>query len=87
MVDYLVKVKTLLSLGKLVVKLNSGGVNPSAVESLRKELSGEWGIDLKSAGSTTPKKLYGKTYRELSKEEIAEYSQIKRTLKRYQDEK
>ena len=43
-----------------------------------------FGISL-SQPFTTPKKLYGKSYKELSHEELLEYSQIKRIIRRYKD--
>ena len=42
-------------------------------------------FNFKLGQKTTPKKLYNKVYKELSKEEKSEYTQIKRLIKRGKD--
>lgn len=78
--DFLEKIRAIVYLNKLNSKVNL----PELSVAIDK-LSGEWGIDLNNPNSTTPKNLFAKTYRSMSKEEVAEYSQIKRTLRRYHD--
>lgn len=76
------KVKILISLSKLA---NSDlGIDDQVIEA-KSILENEWKINLESPKSTTPKKLFGKSYSELSKDELAEYSQIKRIIRRFEE--
>lgn len=68
------KIKSLIFLKKL----NEVIALPNLVKYLE-EVSSNLGVSL---DKTTPKGLYGKSYSELTKEELAEYTQIKRLLKR-----
>ena len=68
------KIKSLIFLKKLneVTALSN-------LDKYLEEVSSGLGVSL---DKTTPKELYGKPYSELTKEELAEYTQIKRLLKR-----
>ena len=68
------KIKVLLFLKKV----NELILLPDLVKYMD-EASSRLGVSL---DKTTPKELYGKPYSELTKEELAEYTQIKRLLKR-----
>lgn len=82
---YLEKVKAIVSLNRLIKPTKSLSANYH-INMAKDLLEAEWKIDLSDPESTSPKKLFGKTYREMSREEIAEYSQIKRIIRRYSNE-
>lgn len=68
------KIKSLIFLKKL----NEVTALPNLAK-LMEDASSKLGVSL---DKTTPKELYGKSYSDLTKEELAEYTQIKRLLKR-----
>ena len=75
------KIQFLVKISKLIELLDE----EEAINGLvlvRNSLKESWGLELNN-GSTTPKKLFGKTYSEMAKKEVAEYSQIKRLIRRY----
>ena len=77
--DNLEKIKILIYLDK-VSKL---GINSrQSVINCKNLLELEWGLYL-NTNCTTPQKLFGKKYSELSKSEVNQYSQIKRLIRRY----
>lgn len=80
MSDQIEKVKNLIDLNRLINK--TAGISPAVSLSLSEAysmLSSAYGIRLEE---TSPKKLYGKAYTDLSLEEKAEYTQIKRNIQR-----
>lgn len=79
--NYLEKVKTIVSMDKLS-RVTKNSMASHYIYLAKTALEEEWNIDLSIPESTFPKTLFGKTYREMSKEEVAEYSQIKRVIRR-----
>ena len=80
MVNQIEKIKILLDVNKLISR--TAGVDPAVSLSLTEvynRLSTNYGIDL---SKTSPKKLYGRPYGNLTPEERAEYTQIKRSIQR-----
>ena len=74
------KVKVLIDLNKLINR--TAGVDPAVslgLVEVYKTLSMRYGFDL---SMTSPKKLYGRPYSNLTLEERAEYTQIKRSIQR-----
>ena len=80
MATKLEKVKILIDVNKLIAK--TAGIDPAVSIGLTEvynSLSSNYQIDL---NRTSPKKLYGKAYGDLTSEERAEYTQIKRSIQR-----
>lgn len=80
MTNQIEKVKILLEVNKLISK--TAGVDPAVsigLVEIYRLLSTNYGLDL---AKTSPKRLYGKPYGDLSLEEKAEYTQIKRSIQR-----
>lgn len=80
MANQIEKIKVLIEVNKLISK--TAGVNPAVSLGLAEVynlLSLSYGVDL---SKTSPKKLYGKPYSDLTLEEKAEYTQIKRSIQR-----
>lgn len=74
------KIKILIEVNRLITK--TAGIDPAVsigLAEIYKLLSLNYGIDLEK---TSPKKLYGKPYGDLTLEEKAEYTQIKRSIQR-----
>jgi hypothetical protein len=74
------KIKILIEVNSLINR--TAGVDPAVsigLTEIYKLLSINYGIDL---AKTSPKKLYGKPYGNLTLEEKAEYTQIKRSIQR-----
>lgn len=74
------KIKILIEVNSLINR--TAGVDPAVsigLTEIYKLLSLNYGIDL---AKTSPKKLYGKPYGNLTLEEKAEYTQIKRSIQR-----
>ena len=74
------KIKILIEVNSLINR--TAGVDPAVsigLTEIYKLLSLNYGIDL---ARTSPKKLYGKPYGNLTLEEKAEYTQIKRSIQR-----
>jgi hypothetical protein len=74
------EVKILLEVNKLINK--TAGVDPAVSFGLTEVyniLSSRYGIDI---SKTSPKRLYGKSYSNLTQSERAEYTQIKRSIQR-----
>ena len=80
MANQIDKVKVLIEVNSLISK--TAGVDPAVsigLSEIYKLLSRRYGIDL---SKTSPKRLYGKPYSDLTLEEKAEYTQIKRSIQR-----
>lgn len=80
--DRLNSIKALVDLRRIRLQLESENEElASIVEGTERCLSAYLGLSLEPS-ATTPKQLYGKPYSELTQDELNEYTQIKRALKR-----
>lgn len=76
------KIKTLLILEE-AKESSSNTLTRATVGTAMEQLEEEFELSLKA---TTPKALYNKPYKKLTRDERNEYSQIKRLIGRYQCE-
>ena len=82
------KVKALIKFDSLKRLLKEEAkISYNFVEDAEKLFMAKTGFNLSNGVSTTPKRLYGKPYKDLSKSELAEYTQIKRLIKRHYGKK